>query len=328
MLSLSSSSLRRRCHSLLRVIGSGLWPASLLLGLCILTFFLSHVAPGDSARIILGPSAREDVVEALRVEMGLDRPLWRQFARFMGDTVSGNWGSSWLTRQPVMREISDHLPPTLWLGFFASLYSIGLALAINALAFTWPALGRILLPSLRLGIAIPAFVFAVAAALAAIRLETITGWSAGQQSATRFLLPALAVALYPACVMAALLRDRFSAIMAAPFSRAARAAGQPPSLIFLQTLLANSWPTLLIAWVNQISMLVFSTIIVEWVFSFRGIGTLLIRSIQGKDLPVLSGIILLNGAFFLLIRLLSRENSPSRERTAEAASLPPLPSAN
>jgi len=311
-----------------RTLKKALWPASLLLGLCVLTFFLSHVAPGDPARIILGPSAREDVVEALRVEMGLDQPVWRQFARFMSDTLSGNWGSSWLTRQPVLREIADHLPPTLWLGFFASLYSIGLALAINALAFVWPGLGKILLPSLRLGIAIPAFVFAVAAALAAIRLETSTGWSAGQQSAVRFLLPALAVALYPACVMAALLRDRFSAIMASPFYRAARAAGQPTSLIFLQTLLANSWPTLLIAWVNQISMLVFSTIIVEWVFSFRGIGTLLIRSIQGKDLPVLSGVILLNGVFFLLIRMFARESSPSRRATADPASLPPVPSAN
>lgn len=310
------------------VLRSIAWPISLLLGLCVLTFFLSHVAPGDPARIILGPSAREDVVEALRVEMGLDQPVWRQFARFMGDTVSGNWGSSWLTRQPVLREIGDHLPPTLWLGFFATLYSMGLALAINALAYAWPGLGKILLPSLRLGIAIPAFVFAVAAALAAIRLETITGWSAGQQSAVRFLLPALAVALYPACVMAALLRDRFSAIMASPYYRAARAAGWPTPSIFLQTLLANSWPTLLIAWVNQISMLVFSTIIVEWVFSFRGIGTLLIRSIQGKDLPVLSGIILLNGVFFLLVRILAREDSPAQGCTADPGSLQPIPSAN
>jgi len=249
-------------------------------------------------------------------------------ARFMSDTLSGNWGSSWLTRQPVLREIADHLPPTLWLGFFASLYSIGLALVINAIAFAWPGMGRILLPSLRLGIAIPAFVFAVAAAVAAIRFETATGWSAGQQSSARFLLPALAVALYPACVMAALLRDRFGIIMASPFYRAARAAGQPPALIFQQSLLANSWPTLLIAWVNQISMLVFSTIIVEWVFSFRGIGTLLIRSIQGKDLPVLSGVILLNGVFFLLIRMLARESSADREQTTNPASLPPVPSAN
>ena len=76
-------------------------------------------------------------------------------------------------------------------------------------------------------------------------------------------------------------------------------------------LLPNSWSTLLTAWVNQISLLVFSTIIVEYVFSFRGLGSLLIRSIQGKDLPVISGIILLNGFFFLLVRGLSNLPLPA-----------------
>jgi ABC-type dipeptide/oligopeptide/nickel transport system permease component len=71
--------------------------------------------------------------------------------------------------------------------------------------------------------------------------------------------------------------------------------------------LRNSQATLFTAWVNQVSLLVFSTIVVEYVFSFRGIGALLIRSIQGKDLPVLSGIILLNGLFFLIVRAVSRD---------------------
>jgi len=301
----------RRTQRLRGFLRTFTWSASLLLGLCVVTFFLSHVAPGDPARIILGPGAREEVVNDLRMEMGLDLPVWQQFSQFLGNTLTGNWGSSWITRQPVLKEIGDHLPPTLWLGFFASLYSIGLALLINALAFVWPRLGRMLLPSLRLGIAIPAFVFAVAMALAAIQLESATGWRAAQQSPTRFLLPALAVAIYPACVMAALLRDRFNAILSSPYFRAAIAAGQTSHLLFFRGLLANSWPTLLITWVNQISLLVFSTIVVEWVFSFRGIGILLIRSIQSKDLPVLSGIILLNGAFFLLVRTLVREDRSS-----------------
>lgn len=299
-----------------------------MLGLCVLTFFLSHVAPGDPARIILGPGVREDVVMELRKEMGLDQPALVQFAHFLGNTLSGNWGASWLTRQPVLREIADHLSPTLWLGFFASLYSIGLALLINALAFALPKFGKPLLPALRLGIAIPSFVVAVATALTTIRFQSWSGWSTDPESATRFLLPALAVALYPACVMAALLRDRFSGILASPFFRAARAAGHPPLQLFLHTLLSNSWPTLLIAWVNQISLLVFSTIIVEWVFSFRGIGTLLIRSIQGKDLPVLSGIILLNGAFFLLVRTFSRDSVAASRTASEPSSPLPIPAAH
>jgi peptide/nickel transport system permease protein len=283
------------------------WPVSLLLGLCVLTFFLSFVAPGDPARIILGPNARPDSVEALRAEMGFDRPLLVQFSSFMGEVLTGRWGNSWISRQPVLREIGDHLTPTIWLGFFASLYSMGLALVLNALAFVFPSLGRSAIPMLRLGIALPGFVVAVGVALATVRLQVWTGWTADGRSGVSFLLPALAVAIYPACVMTTLLRDRFNGVLASPYFRAARASGYGMRELFVRVLLPNSWATLFTAWVNQISLLVFSTIIVEWYFSFRGIGTLLIRSIQGKDLPVLSGIILLNGAFFLLIRAIARE---------------------
>lgn len=301
-----------------------IWPGSLLLGLCVLTFFLSYIAPGDPARIILGPNARPDSVAALRAEMGFDRPLLVQFGSFMGEILTGRWGDSWISRQPVLREIGDHLSPTVWLGCFASLYSMALTLALNALAYAFPRLGRQLITTLRLGIVLPGFVVAVAAALATVRLQVWTGWSSDGRSGTSFLLPAFAVAIYPACVMSTLLRDRLSGILASPFYRAARAVGYTRHDLFVRVLLSNSWATLITAWVNQISLLVFSTIVVEWVFSFRGIGTLLIRSIQGKDLPVLSGIILLNGAFFLLVRTLSREGrgSPGSDTESHAQPLP------
>jgi len=284
------------------------WPIALLLGLCILSFFLGHVAPGDPARIILGPTAPEEAVEVLREEMGFNRTLASRFVSFLGQTLSGRWGTSWLTRQPVLREIGEHLRPTLYLGVFASFYSIITALAVNAMAFAAPRLGRLLFPVLRLGIAVPSFVVSVAAILVLTGIHSrvssimvMTG-----QSPWVHAVPAMAVALYPACVMSAILRDRFNEIAGESYFRAARAFGYPNRQLFLRVLLPNGWDTLLAAWVNQISLLVFSTIIVEYVFSFRGLGSLLIRSIQGKDLPVVTGIILLNGIFFLLVHYLSQ----------------------
>lgn len=314
---MASSDSQNKClrQTALRLLKSGVWPVSLLLGLCALTFFLSHIAPGDTARIILGPTAREDAVSALRGEMGLDKPVVVQFAAFLRDTITGRWGASWLTRQPVLLEIGNHLRPTLFLGFFASIYSIAAALLLNALAFAFPRFGQPMIPLLRLGISLPSFVIAVAAALAMSSLQTWTTRFSGSNgdSLSVFVVPAIAVALYPACVMATLLRDRFSDILASPFFRAARASGYSQSALFERVLLRNAWPTLLAAWVNQISLLVYSTIIVEYVFSFRGLGTLLIRSIQGKDLPVLSGIILLNGLFFLAVQTLSAHSLGRRE---------------
>ena len=310
-----------------RVINGCVWPISLLVGLCVLTFFLSYVAPGDPARIILGPNAHEDAVRELHVSMGFDRPLIVQFGHFMGEITTGHWGVSWISRQPVLREIGDHLRPTLALGIFASVYSIALAVFLNGIVFRFPRVGRPLISFLRLGISLPGFVIAVACALAVTRLHF---WSAnssemGGDSILAYAVPAIAVALYPACVMTTLLRDRFSNILESSFFRAARASGFSPRSLFARVLLANSWATLFTAWVNQISLLVFSTIIVEYVFSFRGLGTLLMRSIQGKDLPVLSGIILLNGFFFLLVRTLSENTTRGIFDTAVNLLEPKLP---
>jgi len=290
-----------------RHLSTFFWPISLLFGLCVLTFLLSYIAPGDPARIILGPNAHEDAVRELRTQMGFNRSLSVQFGDFLLQIVTGRWGDSWISRQPVLKEIGEHLSPTASMGLLASLYSIVSAVLINALIVRFPRIGRGLVPLLRLGISLPSFVVAVAAALVATRIQS---WSGGADeingdSFLVFAVPAIAVAFYPACVMTALLRDRFTDLQGTPFFKASRATGYSRMHLFWRVLVRNSWTTLLTAWVNQISLIVFSTIIVEYVFSFRGIGTLLISAIQEKDLPVLSGIILLNGLFFILVRTIS-----------------------
>lgn len=288
------------------------WSLSLLAGLCVLTFFLSYVAPGDPARIILGPNATESSVVALRTEMGFDKPLPEQFAKFLGQMVTGKWGQSWITRRPVMREILDHLSPTLSLGVLASIYSLAAALAMNGLAFVFPRAGGWFIPTLRLGIALPSFVVAVATAVTLAESDLWTSAAAsgfGSGNLGQHAIPAVAVALYPACVMTTLLRDRFGDVLGSSYFRAARSLGYSRWQLFARVLVPNSRSILFTAWVNQISLLVFSTIIVEHVFSFRGLGALLIRSIQGKDLPVLAGIILLNGCFFLVVRAIAGNSS-------------------
>ena len=242
--------------------------------------------------------------------MGFDRPLIIQFGDFLANVVTGRWGTSWITGQPVLREIGSHLEPTVSLGLVASIYSMASALLLNAAIFLHPRLGKFLIPLLRLGISFPSFVIAIAAALATIRLQS---WMAGPvatsgNSLLTYAIPGVAVALYPACVMTTLLRDRFGNILTSSFFKAGRAAGFSNSHLFWRVLLRNSWSILLTAWVNQISLLVYSTIIVEYVWSFRGLGSLLVQSIEGKDLPVLSGIILLNGLFFLLVQTLSDQS--------------------
>ena len=288
-----------------RFLRGFLMPLSLLAGLACVTFILTFLAPGDPARVILGPNAKENDVAALREKMGLNRPVAAQFTSYIAGVVSGRWGDSWTTGRPVLREISEHLGSTVTLGSLASVFSIAAAIGLNALFFLRPVSSRVLLPILRFGITVPGVVAAMAAALLSGRLLTWIGGSgpAGQGlDLLSWLPPALAVGIYPACLMTTLLRDRFAQIQATPYFRASQAAGYSSGDLLKRVLLKNSGAMLITAWINQVSLLAFSTIIVEHVFSFRGIGSLLVRSIQGKDFPVLSGIVLLNGIFFLLIQ--------------------------
>ena len=102
-----------------RSLGYFAWVVTLVLGLMCFAFFLTHLAPGDPARVVLGPNAQESAVITLRKDLGLDRPLTIQFANYFERYFTGNWGQSWSSRRPVMRELGGHLPPTLWIGFFA-----------------------------------------------------------------------------------------------------------------------------------------------------------------------------------------------------------------
>jgi ABC-type dipeptide/oligopeptide/nickel transport system permease component len=271
------------------------WVASLVLGLICLAFFLTHLAPGDPARIVLGPNAHESAVAALRREMGLERPLAVQFADYFGRMVTGRWGESWLSRRSVARELGQHLSPTLWIGFFAVILSGAGAVAINTLVFAWPRL-RFVIPAFRVGVALPGVVVAMFCAVAATRFAPALGGGAG------YLVPGMAAGLYSACLMASLLHDRFAQIQQSSAFRAARTLGYGKADLLTRLLLPNSRSLLATLVVNQIGLIFFSTIIAEMIFSIRGLGHLLVRSIMGKDLPVIAALLFCNGLFFLALQ--------------------------
>ncbi|MDX1952180.1 MAG: ABC transporter permease [Verrucomicrobiota bacterium] len=285
-------------------VGYGL---SLLAGLLFLAFFLTHVAPGDPARIILGANAREDSVQALRSEMGFDRPLLRQFTDYSWRLLSGRWGNSWLARRPVLAEIGEHLGPTIRIGIVAVLFALGTAIALNACFFWIPHL-RWIVNVTRFGVAIPGVVLAMGGALLASR------WSSGLSIEKFSFVPGVSAGLYTSCLITSLLSDRLSQIEASSAFRATEALGFGRFHIFNRVLLSNARSLLTTLCVNQLGLIFFSTIIVEQIFSIRGLGALLVRSIQGKDLPVISAILLLNGVFFLVVHFFQAKGTSSQFR--------------
>ena len=102
-----------------RMIARRLGSAVLVLwGVTFITFFLSRIVPGDPARLIAGPRAPAEAVQKVRREYGLDQPLWRQYTTYMEGIFRGDLGRSYVTRQPVMRDLSRFLPATLELSLW------------------------------------------------------------------------------------------------------------------------------------------------------------------------------------------------------------------
>ena len=111
-----------------------LWLVIVLLGLCVITFYLSRMVPGDPASLYLGPRAKPEQVEFLRSQMGLDKPLHVQFLYYMRDLVHGDLGESLRTHRPVITGIVDHLPASLELMFCAILIATLVGIPLGAIS--------------------------------------------------------------------------------------------------------------------------------------------------------------------------------------------------
>lgn len=290
-----------------RWVASSLGNALLLmLGAVVLSFILFSVAPGDPARVILGPQASEESVAALRQQLGLDRPLLNQATDHLARIATLNFGTSISNGRPVLGQVLEKFSVTATIGLQAALLSLALSYGLNFLfhqvPLTLPALGL-----LRLGVLMPVFLLTVLGAmLVGLLLPQISLSRSGAASGPfTQILPSLLASLYPLAVMSTVLRDGVASTMERPSYRAARATGMGGWHLFHRSLFRPSVVPWLAAWVNQLSLVFFASLVLEVILSIPGTGSLLLTAIQTRDYPVLQGLILVNAAFFVVLSLLA-----------------------
>ncbi len=315
-------------------LGKLLSVAGTMLGLAILTFLITNVAPGDPARLVAGPEATADMVETVRREYGLDKPLPVQLAIYLGDLARGDLGTSIVTTRPVLAEIGRTFPATLELVLVAMAIGVGFGLPLgilSALKRDGPLdhLTRILSIS---GVALPAFWFGILLQFAfAVHLEwlpvsgrlplsevppdPITGLVLvdsllrGQVETFRL---ALAHILLPAVVLsfpclASILRVNRAEMIEALQSDhvvAARAHGIAPLRIVAVYALRNALlPTLAIIGL-RFGWMLGSTVLVETVFDWPGIGLYAVSSALASDFKPVVGVTLAIGLCFMTVNIL------------------------
>jgi peptide/nickel transport system permease protein len=277
--------------------------------LVIATFLLVRLVPGDPARIVAGTHATTAQLEVVRHQIGLDRPLADQFWSYLGGVPQLHLGSSFQSGEPVSRIIAERLPKTAELA--------GAALGLTLLLSVIPGLAAAALTrdGRHRGFAtvfvavtgalssLPVFLTgSVLAFLFAVELKWLP--IAGSDSATSVILPALSVALMPAALMARLVRLEALDALGQEYVRTARSKRLPTLTIYRRHMLPNVVAsTLTIAGV-LFAQLIGGVVIVENIFAWPGLGTILVQSVVNHDYPVVQGVTLLLGLILVVTNTL------------------------
>jgi peptide/nickel transport system permease protein len=319
------------------LVRRGLQSIVVALGVGLLAFVITRLLPGDAAATWAGPRATADELARVRVQLGLDRPLWDQAVRYMADLVTGNWGTSIHTRQPVLSDVAGRFMTSFELVAFALVIAALVGIPLGVLAARWKGrppdwfagLSSSLLASVPifwLGLLLQ-LVFATQlhwlpvagewdrtlndAAVAATRthMVLVDALLAGNTALfvsgfSHLLLPAIVIAAYPIGLFARLTRAGLLETLGEEHVRMARATGYTERMIIWRFALRPSMGPVLSALALVFGFALGNTFLVENLFNIQGLGSYAVDSIAALDAPAIAGTTILVALAYLVANLL------------------------
>jgi ABC-type dipeptide/oligopeptide/nickel transport system permease component len=286
-----------------RLLSAAGWAAGSFLLVCSASFGLLRLLPGDPARIILGPLASQTAVESFRAAEHMDAAWWVQYGLMLRRLANGDLGTSFVQRRPVLEILLEHAPTTLALvGISVAwmlLLGIGVPLVLHALELRTGR--RVFLASMTAVGASPPF--ATAVLLAAV-FSGLLGWMAAvfdPGATVSWVLPSVALAAYPAALIALICDQALERATRSPWAIAARSHGDTHASIVVRGALPNVWRSAVGAMANGVASFLTGTLGVEVVFSMRGLGGITYQAIRSNDLPLMTGAVSFYGAAMILM---------------------------
>jgi peptide/nickel transport system permease protein len=276
-----------------------------ILGIAVIVFTITYLI-GDPVHLLLPPEASASDREAFRSALGLDRPALERFGLFLVQALQGNLGESYRFHTPVLSLVLERLPATLELAAAAMLFAIALGVGSGVLSAVRPgsAWDRAVEFVALSGMAAPTFWVGIMLIwLFAVELQWVP--TSGRSGALSLVLPAITLGLYSSAVISRMTRSTLLEALGEDFVRTSVLKGAPPRVILLSHCLKYVLPALVTIISLQFVTLLAGAVVTETVFSWPGIGRLLVQSASGGDYPVVQGITLLLSIAFVLIQLLS-----------------------
>jgi peptide/nickel transport system permease protein/oligopeptide transport system permease protein len=276
-----------------------------LLGVLIIVFLMVRLAPGDPALLLAGELADEALLERIRERFGLNEPWHVQFWVFLRNLVQGDLGISTRTNRPVVSELQSYFPSTVQLAAAAMVVASCIGIPTGVIAAVKPnsIFDYVATLIALLGVSMPVFWFGL---LAILYFSVDLGWFpvAGKGTFAHVVLPAVTLGTSAAAILARMTRSSMLEVLSQDYVRTASAKGVRRSRVTLKHALRNALiPVVTVAGL-QFGSLMAGTVLTETVFSWPGIGRLLVDSILARDYPVVQASVLLIATTFITVNLL------------------------
>jgi glutathione transport system permease protein len=287
---------------------------ALVTGLSVLTlvFFLVRVLPGDPAQVVLGDFASEAALNALRQRLGLDQPLWAQYATFIKGAMTGDWGVSLVTGRPVITEIMAVLPWTIELTVISLALgaAAGIPLGVLAAVNRNRALDYVTRIASLLGLSFPAFVSAVILLLMfAIQLPWFPVISARTGSVAAWFqsitLPAISLGLIMAAYITRVTRSAMLEVLSEDYVRTARAKGVPWRIVVRRHALRNALIPIITVIGLFLGIQIGNSVLTEIVFNRPGLGKLIVGALNQRDYTMLQGMMVIYTLIVVAVNVLT-----------------------
>jgi len=275
-----------------------------LFGILLAVFVTMRIVPGDPARLVAGPDAGPEELAALRQQFGLDQPLHIQFARYLRDILRGEFGRSLKTQRPVLDEIVPRLGNTALLAVLSTLFAVvvGLLAGIVAAARRNSTFDHATMVVAMMGVSTPSFYLGIVLIVVfAVMLRVFPAGGSG--GVAHLVLPAVTLGASTLGIVARMTRASMIDVLDEDYIRTARAKGVQERLIVARHALRNALLPVIAVVALQFGFVLAGSVLVETVFSFPGIGWLIVESISMRDFPVVQGSILLVTFVSVLVNL-------------------------
>ncbi|MEA2594053.1 MAG: peptide/nickel transport system permease protein [Thermomicrobiales bacterium] len=292
------------------------WMIPIVLGVSLVVFSMMHLAPGDPAEAILGPRGTEELLRKARKDLGLDRPLYVQYGSWVIGAAQGDLGESYRLNRAVMPEALAKLKNSAYLASIAFVVAVlvGIAVGASSAVRRGGLLDNLLMASTVTGISMPPFYLGMLLIiLFSVKLDLLpTGGMydvrqdpSTEQLVIHLILPTLTLAAVPIAVIARIMRSSMLEVIGQDYIRTARAKGLRDRGVVIRHALRNALIPVVAVVGLQVGYLLSATALVEVVFSWPGLGSLLVQSVVTRDLPLAQGAVLLIAIIYVVVNILT-----------------------